>query len=130
MTPYKKRLNKYIKRMAEDMQLRNFADATIDAYTYHADKFCSISARQPTNSDPNKYANTSYFLSMRKKSVGAPSTKQSVAYGFSTKLPSRNRGPSSTFPSASDRRRCPWSSPIKKQATSSHVSATPNIEPS
>ena len=40
MTPYKKRLNKYIKRMAEDMQLRNFADATIDAYTYHADKFC------------------------------------------------------------------------------------------
>lgn len=40
MTPYKKRMNKYIRRMSEDMQLRNFADATIDAYTYHADKFC------------------------------------------------------------------------------------------
>ncbi len=29
MAPYKKRLNKYIRRMAEDMQLRNFADTTI-----------------------------------------------------------------------------------------------------
>jgi integrase/recombinase XerD len=26
--------------MAEDMQLRNLAPATIDAYTYHVDKFC------------------------------------------------------------------------------------------
>lgn len=33
MTPHKKRINKYIRRMAEDMQVRNFADATIDAYT-------------------------------------------------------------------------------------------------
>ena len=40
MTPYKKRLNPFIQRMAEDMQLRNLAPATIDAYTYHVDKFC------------------------------------------------------------------------------------------
>ena len=26
--------------MAEDMQLRNLAPATIDSYTYHVDKFC------------------------------------------------------------------------------------------
>ena len=26
--------------MAEDMQLRNLAPATIDAYTWHVDKFC------------------------------------------------------------------------------------------
>ena len=32
MTPYKKRLNPFIQRMAEDMQLRNLADSTIDAY--------------------------------------------------------------------------------------------------
>jgi len=42
MTPYQKRLNPYIQRMAEDMQLRNLAEATIDAYTYHADKFCQF----------------------------------------------------------------------------------------
>jgi integrase len=40
MTPYRRRLNPYIERMAEDMQLRNLASATIDAYTYHVDKFC------------------------------------------------------------------------------------------
>jgi integrase/recombinase XerD len=40
MTPYQRRLNPYIERMAEDMQLRNLAAATIDAYTYHVDKFC------------------------------------------------------------------------------------------
>ena len=40
MKSYRKRLNPYIQRMAEDMQLRNLADSTIDAYTYHVDKFC------------------------------------------------------------------------------------------
>ena len=40
MTPYKKRLNSYIQRMAEDMQLRNLAESTINSYTYHVDKFC------------------------------------------------------------------------------------------
>ena len=40
MTPYKQRLNPYVRRMAEDMQVRNLADSTIDAYTYHVDKFC------------------------------------------------------------------------------------------
>jgi integrase/recombinase XerD len=40
MTPYQRRLNPDIRRMAEDMQLRNLAPSTIDAYTYHVDKFC------------------------------------------------------------------------------------------
>ena len=33
MKPHQKRLNDYIRRMVEDMRVRNFADATIDAYT-------------------------------------------------------------------------------------------------
>ena len=32
MTPYKKRMNPFIQRMVGDMQLRNLADATIDAF--------------------------------------------------------------------------------------------------
>ena len=39
MTLYQKRVNPSIQRMAEDMQLRNLADSTIDACTYHVDKF-------------------------------------------------------------------------------------------
>jgi hypothetical protein len=39
MTPYQARLTSTVKRMAEEMRVRNFAQATIDAYTYHVDKF-------------------------------------------------------------------------------------------
>ena len=39
MTPYQARLTPTVKRMAEEMRVRNFAQATIDAYTYHVDKF-------------------------------------------------------------------------------------------
>jgi len=42
MTPYRNRLNKYIFRMAQDMKLRNMAESTIDAYTWHVDKFCQF----------------------------------------------------------------------------------------
>ena len=39
MTPYVKRLNPAIKRMAEDMLLRGIAISTMDSYTYHLDRF-------------------------------------------------------------------------------------------
>ena len=39
MTPYKKRTCKITKRLAEDLQIRNMADTTIDAYTYHVRHF-------------------------------------------------------------------------------------------
>ena len=39
MTPYSKRLTPLIKRMAEDMLVRNFPPSTIDSYTYQVDKF-------------------------------------------------------------------------------------------
>jgi integrase/recombinase XerD len=40
MTPYQQRnLSDIAKRMAGDMKIRNFAQATIDAYTYHVSRF-------------------------------------------------------------------------------------------
>ena len=36
MTPYQRRLNPYIQRMAEDMQVRNLAPATINALSVPA----------------------------------------------------------------------------------------------
>ena len=36
MTPFQRRSNAYIQRMADDMRIRNFAASTIDSYTYHA----------------------------------------------------------------------------------------------
>ena len=40
MKPHQKRLNDRVRRMVEDMLVRNIADATIDAYTCHVDRFC------------------------------------------------------------------------------------------
>lgn len=39
MTPYNNRLTPLVKRMAEDMLLRNFSPSTIDSYTYQVDRF-------------------------------------------------------------------------------------------
>ena len=42
MTPHKKRSCKITKRLAQDMLIRNMAEATIDAYTYHVRKFADF----------------------------------------------------------------------------------------
>ena len=42
MTPYKKRSCPITKRLAEDMMIRNLADATIDAYTFHVRRFADF----------------------------------------------------------------------------------------
>ena len=67
MTPHKKRLNKYIKRMAEDMAIRNFADTTIDAYTYHADKFCKHFGKTADQLGPEQIREYQLFLVKEKK---------------------------------------------------------------
>ena len=67
MTPYKKRLNQYIRRMAEDMQVRNFADSTIDAYTYHADKFCQHFGKTADKLGPEEIREYQLFLVNEKK---------------------------------------------------------------
>ena len=47
MTPYRNRVTPLTRRMAEDMQLRNLSPNTIDAYTWHVDKFCQYFGKQP-----------------------------------------------------------------------------------
>lgn len=39
MTPFQNRSSLVCRRLAEDMMIRHFAGSTIDAYTYHIDKF-------------------------------------------------------------------------------------------
>jgi len=42
MTPYRKRSCEITRRLAEDMMIRNLAETTIDAYTYHVRKFADL----------------------------------------------------------------------------------------
>jgi site-specific recombinase XerD len=67
MTPYKKRLNPFIQRMAEDMQLRNLADSTIDAYTYHVDKFCQFFGKPADQLGPEEIRQYQLYLVNEKK---------------------------------------------------------------
>ena len=77
MTPYQKRLNGYILRMAEDMQVRNMADATIDAYTYHVDKFCKYFGKAAEQLGPEEIREYQLFL-VNEKKVSWSSFNQAV----------------------------------------------------
>ena len=68
MTPYKKRMNPYIRRMAEDMQLRNLAPATIDAYTFHVDKFCQHFGKSAEQLGPDEIREYQLYLVNEKQS--------------------------------------------------------------
>lgn len=54
MTPYKKRVTAFTQRMAEDMKLRNLSDRTIDAYTFHVDRFALRFGKHPQELGPEQ----------------------------------------------------------------------------
>ena len=45
MTPYRKRSCSITRRLAEDLQIRNMAETTIDAYTYHVRCFADFTQK-------------------------------------------------------------------------------------
>ena len=67
MTPYQKRSNKFIQRMADDMELRNFAQSTIDAYTWHVSKFCQYFDKEAEQLGPEQIREYQLYLVKEKK---------------------------------------------------------------
>ncbi len=68
MTPYQQRLNKYILRMAQDMKIRNMAQSTIDAYTWHVTKFCEFFNSPPEELGPEEIRQYQLYMIEQKKS--------------------------------------------------------------
>ena len=68
MTPYDRRRNPYVNRMAEDMQIRNLAASTIDSYTWHVDKFCSHFGKMPEELGLDEIREYQIYLVNEKKS--------------------------------------------------------------
>jgi integrase len=66
-TPYQQRLNPYIQRMVEDMQVRNLSPKTIDAYTYHVDKFCCHFGKPAEQLGPDEIHQYQVYLVNQKK---------------------------------------------------------------
>jgi integrase/recombinase XerD len=67
MTPHHKRLHPFIQRMAEDMTIRNLSPSTIDAYTWHVDKFCQHFGKPPEQLGPEEIRQYQLFLINEKK---------------------------------------------------------------
>lgn len=77
MTPWRKRINPFSKRMADDMQLRNFSDSTIDAYTFHVDKFCQHFGQPADQLGPEQIRIFQLYL-VKQKKVSWSSFNQAV----------------------------------------------------
>ena len=67
MTPYRKPLHPLVQRMAEDMTIRNLSPRTIDAYTWHVDKFCQHFGKQPDQLGPEEIRQYQLYLVHDKK---------------------------------------------------------------
>ena len=77
MTPYRTRLTPLTKRMAEDMLVRNLSVNTIDAYTYHVDRFVDFAGRPAEELGPDEIRAFQLHL-VREKKVGWSSFNQAV----------------------------------------------------
>ena len=88
MTPYERRSNAYVQRMADDMRIRNFAASTIDTYTYHVDKFCSHFGKPAEAAESwSTFAIISSIWSTKRKFPGVPSIKPFVPSDSCMKSP-------------------------------------------
>ena len=77
MTPYDKRINPFIQRMADDMQLRNDSPATIDSYTFHVDKSCRYFGKPADQLGPEQIRQFQLYL-VKEKKVSWSSSNQAV----------------------------------------------------
>ena len=77
MTPYKKRTCPITKRLAEDMMIRNLADSTIDAYTYHVRKFADFTGK-PLESATVEDVRTFQLYLIQEKKVAYGTFNQAV----------------------------------------------------
>lgn len=55
-------MNPFIARMVDDMKIRNFADTTIDAYTWHVDKFCQHFGKPADELGPEEIRSFQLYL--------------------------------------------------------------------
>jgi len=77
MTPYQNRLNPFTKRMADDMRLRNYSPNTIDAYTFHVDRFCKFFNKPAQELGPEEIRQFQLHL-VNEKKVSWSSFNQAV----------------------------------------------------
>ena len=130
MTPYKKRKCELTQRLAEDMMIRNLADATIDAYTYHVRRFADF-IEKPLDQATVEDVRTFQLYLIQERKLAYSTFNQAVCALRFLYTPHHPQSPgrSRWFPSASVPRRCPPCSADKKSTGSSNARPISSIEP-
>ena len=77
MTPWQNRVTPIVHRLAEDMKLRNLAQATIDSYTYHVGKFAEFLGKPLDQVTPEDVRSFQLHL-IEERKVGFSSFNQAV----------------------------------------------------
>jgi len=77
MTPWQNRVTPIVHRLAEDMKLRNLAQATIDSYTYHVGKFAEYLGKPVDQATPEDVRSFQLHL-IEERKVGWSSFNQAV----------------------------------------------------
>ena len=67
MTPWQKRTNPLIQRMAEDMLLRNLSPRTIDTYTWHVNRFAMFIGKALEDATPEDLRSFQLHLVQERK---------------------------------------------------------------
>lgn len=78
MTPWQNRVTKLTRRMADDMKLRNYSQATIDAYTYHVGRFAAFLGKSLEAASPEDVRSFQLHL-IEVRKVGWSSFNQAVS---------------------------------------------------
>ena len=128
MTPYQKRtLSPIAQRMAGDMCVRNLSQRTIDAYTYHVDRFARFFDQSPDQLGPEEIRTYQLHLIEERKASWSAFNQAVVAYAPSIASPFPDPGSCSRFPSANGPSGCPRCWAPKKSVSCWHVYRSSNI---
>ncbi len=126
MTPYQKRLTDVTRRLAEDMKIRNLAQATIDAYTYHVQRFADFTKKPLRRATPTDVRNFQLYL-IEEAKVGYSSFNQAVCalrFLYTTTIP--RKWPVAMIPYGKRRKKLP--TVLSNEEVEALLRCTPNLK--
>ena len=128
MTPYQKRiLSPIAQRMAGDMCVRNLSQRTIDAYTYHVDRFARFFDKSLDQLGPEEIRTYQLHLIEVRKASWSTFNQAVCGLRFLYRVNPPNPGACSRSPSANGPSGCPRCWAPKKSVSCWHVYRSSNI---
>lgn len=126
MTPYQKRLTDVVLRLAGDLKIRNRAQATIDAYTYHVQRFADFTKKPLDRATPQDVRNFQLYL-IEERNLSYSSFNQAVCalrFLYTTTIP--RKWPVAMIPFGKRPKKLP--TVLSRQEVDDLLRCTPNLK--